>query len=312
MKMAANGFDGSAPGNTKNRCASSKQWCFTWNNYSQEDYRKLVQFFQDNPEISYIVGKEIGGENKTPHLQGYIKFNKPTRPMEKLKWTNKIHWEKTKGSLQSNLDYCSKEGNFITNIKDSNKAIINKTLSKEEEAIELDILKHEDLFPWQIDILKIISEKPDKRIIHWIWEEKGNVGKTTFLRYLMFYHNAVPIEGKKNDILYCAAEHPSTLYIFDFERSMEDFISYAAMEKIKNACFMCSKYESKPIIRKHPHIICFANFEPNYEALSLDRWKVNYIGNNPEIIKGPKSNKSKNDEEQMKKLHYRSFFEYEN
>jgi len=59
---------------------------------------------------------------------------------------------------------------------------------------------------------------------------------------------------------------------------MEEYISYGAMEKIKNGFYMSSKYESKPIIRNCPHIICFANFEPDYDKLSQDRWKVHNIG----------------------------------
>ena len=55
---------------------------------------------------------------------------------------------------------------------------------------------------------------------------------------------------------------------------MEEYVSYGAIEKIKNGYYMCSKYESKPIIRNPPHIIIMANFEPDYEALSKDRWIV--------------------------------------
>ena len=60
----------------------------------------------------------------------------------------------------------------------------------------------------------------------------------------------------------------------DIERSMEDYISYGAIEKIKNGYFMCAKYESKPIIRNPPHLLIFANFKPNIDELSLDRWVI--------------------------------------
>ena len=176
--------------------------------------------------------------------------------------SKRIHWEKAKGSEEDNLEYCSKDGNYIT----------NKKLKK-----PLKIIPLSSLYKWQLEILDIIKEDPDDRKIYWYWEPNGNMGKSTFAKYLCHHHNAIPIEGKKNDILYCAAEYDSDLYIFDFERTMEDYISYAAMEKIKNGLYMCSKYESKPIIRNPPHIFCFANFEPNYEALSKDRWVVKKI-----------------------------------
>ena len=55
---------------------------------------------------------------------------------------------------------------------------------------------------------------------------------------------------------------------------MEDYVSYGSIEKIKNGYFMCSKYESKPIVRNSPHVFIFANFEPELDALSLDRWHI--------------------------------------
>lgn len=129
-------------------------------------------------------------------------------------------------------------------------------------------------------LLLILNEEPDDRTIHWIWESKGMTGKTTFCKFLSHYHGAIPLEGKKNDILYCAAEFESDLYVWDLERSMEDFVSYGALEKIKNGYYMCAKYESKPIIRPCPHILVFANFPPDEDKLSKDRWNIINLNDN--------------------------------
>ena len=51
------------------------------------------------------------------------------------------------------------------------------------------------------------------------------------------------------------------------------------LKKSKNGYFMCSKYESKPIIRNSPHVFIFANFEPDVKELSLDRWNVVKLNN---------------------------------
>jgi len=136
------------------------------------------------------------------------------------------------------------------------------------------VLKEEDFFWWEKEIIDIISRKPDKRTIHWYYDKKGNGGKTTFSKYLSHEYEAIPIGGKKNDMLYMCAEFPSMIYIMDIERSMEDYVSYGGIEKIKDGYYMCSKYESKPIIRPNPHIICFANFKPNKDELSEDRWHI--------------------------------------
>lgn len=251
-------------GNTK-QPAPALKWCFTLNNYDQNDLDELSKIFSSKSS-KYIIGKEVG-EQGTPHLQGFVKFNDKLRltALKKLyKGAERIHWEKTRGSDDDNYKYCSKENNFIS--FGYPKPV--KTLSEDQ------------LFDWQKDIINIIKQEPDDRTIYWIWESEGKKGKTTFCKYLSIKFGAIPIEGKKNDILYCASEFPSELYIFDFERSMEDYISYGAIEKIKNGYYMCAKYESKPIIRNNPHVLIFANFEPDYEKLSKDRWNIIDLNDN--------------------------------
>lgn len=54
---------------------SYKNWCFTWNNYSDFEFEKLTEL--NSTQIDNIViGKEIGEVEKTPHLQGYVEFAK--------------------------------------------------------------------------------------------------------------------------------------------------------------------------------------------------------------------------------------------
>lgn len=47
----------------------STRWVFTVNNYTQADYDDLVKSLPTQCEWA-IVGKEIGGDNGVPHLQG--------------------------------------------------------------------------------------------------------------------------------------------------------------------------------------------------------------------------------------------------
>jgi len=257
--MSTKGSNGSkADGNTK-RPPPSKLWCFTLNNYTDKEYTELIDFF--GSKHTYYVGKEVGAEG-TPHLQGFVKFQFKCRPLETKdeRLSKRIHWEKCKGNEQQNIDYCSKEGNYITNYPVPKPV---KTLYRSQ------------LYAWQRGIEDICVEmEPDDRKIYWFYEYEGGTGKTSLAKYLSIKYGAVPVEGKKNDILYCCAMFEAPIYIFDFERSMEEFISYGALEKIKNGYFMCSKYESKPIIRNSPHIICFANFRPEKAKLSADRWMI--------------------------------------
>jgi hypothetical protein len=113
------------------RINPANAWCFTLNNYTEEEHGALVQRFRDlrdqneDPEkmpFDFIIGKEVG-EQGTPHLQGYIKMKDPKRrfrPVPKFAifrdGKQAIHWEKAKCGIKQNYNYCSKEGDFITNM----------------------------------------------------------------------------------------------------------------------------------------------------------------------------------------------------
>ena len=258
MKNNINGSKGSGKGNTKlPRPNSAIRWCFTWNNYDVsliEDFKKSLT----EKCRGWIFGYEVGS-NGTPHLQGYLEFNSKSRPMECFK-IKAIHWEKCKGTKEDNIKYCSKDGKYEYFNFRPLKLITN-------------------LYPYQSEIIDIIKKEPDERTIHWFWDKKGNIGKTSFTKYLMYHYNAVLLEGKKNDILYVASLNDSNIYIYDIERSLEGFVSYGAIEKIKNGCYMSSKYESSVILRNCPHVIIFSNFEPEIDKLSADRWDIREIDN---------------------------------
>jgi len=110
------------------RVNPAKAWCFTLNNYTQEELGALVQQFQTlADQYFYIVGEEIG-EQGTPHLQGYIeKRTGRFRPLPKFAvlrdnsnqegtLTQAMHFEKAKGNRKQNYKYCSKDGKYVTNI----------------------------------------------------------------------------------------------------------------------------------------------------------------------------------------------------
>ena len=90
--------------------AQGRRWCFTLNNYSEEEC-ELSEKLDCN---SIIVGKEVG-ECGTKHLQGFIKFKLPKRLAALKKLSDRAHWEKAKGSDLQNLEYCSKQEVTIRN-----------------------------------------------------------------------------------------------------------------------------------------------------------------------------------------------------
>jgi len=213
----------------------------------------------------WIIGKEIG-ESGTPHLQGFLKFHKKCRPMSVFKEFPKIHWEKCKGTVQDNYNYCSKEGDF--------------ECSGFPQPIK--IIKPNRI--WQQQILKIITEEPDDRTIYWFWSREGGVGKTAFCKYLTVNHNALPLHGKgadvRNGICDWFKNKGSTpeLVVFPIPRSYNsDYLSYESIENIKDMYFYSGKYEGGVVCGNAPHLFIFSNQEPDYDKLSADRWRVYQI-----------------------------------
>lgn len=86
---------------------SARSWCFTVNNYTDEELSALNQI-----DCRYIIcGKETG-EQGTKHIQGYLEFNKVYRFSGIKKLMPRAHLEIRKGTREQARDYCMKEGDF--------------------------------------------------------------------------------------------------------------------------------------------------------------------------------------------------------
>lgn len=235
-----------------------RNWFLTWNNYPTDGVETLKTL---GKQAKYYVFQEEIGKKGTAHIQGVLCFNNAkswSQVREKIKgwWAPCINVEKAKV-------YCSKCDTRIgpTHVK----GFILK------EAIK-------DIEPkgWQLDVVKAIKEEPDNRTVRWYWEPSGGVGKTVLAKHICLKYNAIYVSGKANDVKCAIAQMDvkPKIVIWDIPRCMEDYVSYQGIEEVKNGIFFSGKYESGMVIYNCPHVICFANFAPELEKLSLDRWKV--------------------------------------
>lgn len=250
-------------GNTKtsSRISASLYWTFTLNNFSDQDFDTLKNEIWLHC-VDYRVQEEVG-ESGTHHLQGYIQAKRKIRPSETF--TNKsIHWEKARSPSHARA-YCCKDdtstGNYVLDTVEP-----------------LDLIKPDR--PWQLDILRLIGEKPDYRTIHWFWDSCGNTGKSGMTKYLCAKHDALCVSGKSNDCKYAIVQYKEQkkkypkIIIFDIPRTNIDYLNYEAIESIKNGCFFSGKYECTQVIMNSPHVIIFANSKPQEYKLSIDRWNI--------------------------------------
>lgn len=133
----------------------------------------------------------------------------------------------------------------------------------------------QELYKWQQDLIDYIQDKPDPRKVKWIVDEVGNTGKSTMRNLLVKKYNAFYATGKCQDMYYAYNKQP--IVIFDIPRTQEGHVNYTAIEEFKGGMVFSTKYESRAKIFKKPHVIVFSNFEPDYEAMSMDRWDVQVI-----------------------------------
>jgi len=262
-----------AKGNSTVKCNPCFNWFFTYNNPNE----KFKDFLLNCYRVTDCVFQLEVGASGTPHYQGIIRFDCKARPKSVFgeEW-NAIHWM-VAHDVDDCVRYCQKPIS-----KDGKGKRLKGPWFKGKKwkrEVELKILKDEQLYTWQKDIISIIETEPDDRKIYWIWEETGNAGKTSFCKYLSVKHQAVLLTGKSADMKYAIAEmgdYPRIVLI-DCPRSMMDYISYPGIEEIKNAYFFAGKYESRQIIGNSPHLFIFANAPPDMDKLSKDRWIVIHI-----------------------------------
>lgn len=248
-----------------------KRWCLTLNNYSDEEYSSLINFFSSNSSNKWIIGKERGEKNDTPHLQMYVDFKDKIRFTALKKINERLHIEGTRGSELDNVKYCSKEGDFKTgNLK------VPRPLKP------LPIMDRW----WQQDLIKIVEGEPDDRIVYWYYSKSGNTGKTTFARYLHRKYGALLLCGKAADMKNSLVDYYKTngdtpeIIIYDLPRGFDkEYVSYNGLEEIKNMFFYSGKYEGGMIDGNPPHFIIFSNEEPQQDKMSKDRWRIIDIDN---------------------------------
>lgn len=271
------------PGNTRKQVAASKYWCFTLHKYTEQDIVDLVEEFIG---FDYIFGEETGKSGETPHLQGYVWSTGDKtewRPSQFKMWKTKpeTHWTRREKTHKACIIYCQKEqGNIYSSILDECRNIYKEYLQRNTKHV-IRTLETDSLYDWQRKQLLVVGEDPDDRSITWIWDEKGRTGKSSFCKYLCLKHKAIIVGGRDCDMKYAVSEYTKNtgkypkIVLIDLARAFKvGKFSYTGIEDIKNGCFFTSKYESGMCMGNPPHIIVFANIEPEYDKMTKDKWNT--------------------------------------
>lgn len=224
------------------------------------------------------------------HYQGFIVFKHPKdfNAVKKL-FSERVHIERMRGNLAQNKDYCSKRKSKVK--EDVEKGIFSGPWSRGslgllediEQLTVKDPMEGKTYKDWQQDIVDMVEDEPDERKIFWFWDEKGGIGKSVFTKHMVLKHSALVCNGSSKDMMYFVQmrlkkKKPPKIIIFDIPRAKsKDFLSYVGIEKLKDGCFLSTKYESDMVVYNPPHVIVFANWPPDDNKLSSDRWEIKDI-----------------------------------
>lgn len=290
---------------------------FTINNPRNYDFTEIPHKFM-------IWQIEVGEEEDTEHIQGYVIFPHRFRLYKVIKLFKKVaHIEPRFGSHLEAIEYCSKDdtriddnksGPYITGsdeeiakkpkertdllevqklIKEGKNLLelyenvfpqmikYGKSIEKYKQLVEEDKMKDKikeqfnsiTLKGWQNKVLNKLLEQDDRQIL-WVYDEKGNIGKTFLAKYIIAKYKDVYYTrgGKNQDVFF--AYNGENIVIYDIPRESEQYLQYNQLEQFKDGLITSSKYESRTRFSIGIKIVCFSNFKPDTTKLSEDRWKI--------------------------------------
>ena len=258
-------------GNTSNKSPTNKQispakrWCFTLNNYEEEDLSSIRSKVRELCSIC-IIGAEVGEEG-TPHFQGYVEFLFKCRP-KSHGFTERIHWEKCKGNREKNVSYCSKDHDIV----------FSMGLPK-----PLNLLDSSEFFSYQAMICDILLQEPEKRMIYWFYGEKG-IGKTEILKVVCnpegVYKACILPVTKRHALSQVQKAELCHSFVFNLTADQSAYQTnemFSIMESVKDGLFSTNfgTDNNSMCVRNTSHIIVMANQLPDFHKSEIDRNRFN-------------------------------------
>ena len=240
-------------------------YLFDLNNYTEAEFSIALEI-AETKALDWRIGK-----NKKK-LEGWIRFKGPAGITTMRKQLPRATYSSCTVAAKNGIN-CS-GGEFIR----------PRTVQEEEIDEVQKEYQNVNWKDWQREVLDIIKGDPDPRAVNWFWEQKGNVGKSFLCKYIVAKFEGVLIcSGKSADVanqarIMMEQGVAPRIVISDIPRTVGDYINYEILEQLKNGNLYSGKYKGGRLLFRSPHVIVFANREPEYNKMSMDRWNVRNIG----------------------------------
>jgi len=270
-------------GNTVPRARGYRQWDFTLHEgldspdsdiptilgVSHEGYIESVGLKLKD----WAVQEELTSDGK-PHLQGHLKFSNQIRRETLKQWLPTAHWEDTKNERRA-LGYCLQANKRAPDGRVWSKHTLPPSWLYQVPQ------SNETVSPpqWHDVVEGWLLEEPQQREIVWVFDVQGNTGKTWFIKRMVkkYFWATFCTCTKKADIV-SKGSRDIAAYLLSYPRQMQEMVGiYAAMEELKDNMFDKAKLQKVPVSvceMWNPHVFVFANWAPQREYLSADRWNV--------------------------------------
>lgn len=165
---------------------------------------------------------------------------------------------------------------------------------------------------WHRTLEEKLNEEPSPRKVIWIYDQVGNSGKTHFIKaYMANYgvENCLPLTQLSGTyhmatVLANMATVDMRVIFCDIPRENEGREGmYASLEAIKNGFITATKYQGKTIFFNKCHVVVMANFLPEFDKMSLDRWDIYHLNMNPEYRILEMTSLTLNEARQLERYH---------
>lgn len=292
-----------------------RRWCFTLNNPTLDERTLLNERLANNEEVEYaVVGREIGEERGTPHLQGFVVFQTNKRFNAAKRYLGeRSHIELARGTNQQASDYCKKDNDFeewgslpaprqgkrtdfesfrdwiksqeVTpteaDVADAFPSIYGRYKTNAMSMVRLlgpkPRLVEQPLRGWQLQLRDRLLGEPDDRRITFVVDEEGGKGKSYFCRYMIqnYPDKCLRLSVGKRDDLAHAIDVSRSIFLFDIPRLQSEYLQYSVLEGVKDRMVFSPKYESISKVLEHPsHVVVFMNEQPDETKLTHDRYDI--------------------------------------
>jgi Putative viral replication protein len=288
----------------------SRNWCFTLNNYTDDDIQRLNNLVTNSNKIQYLLyGKEVG-DSGTPHLQGFVTCNQKMRlvPVKNILGSNP-HLESAR-NVNASINYCKKEGEWVEFGTRSNGQGARSDIKAFQDAVKEGMLSlkqirelHPDIYAkyprfcieyirdnypkvvipdhplrqWQNHLNDILQDEPNRRSIIFVVDKIGNHGKSWFADWYQQKTGdscQVLTPGKRSDMAYMLNPGLRVLFLDAPRAKQSDFIQYDFLEDLKNGRVFSPKYESIMKTYAPMHVVVLMNEDPDMSKLSRDRFVI--------------------------------------